>query len=566
MNPQCDRCGIPFSSPLLPTPTQTTEVLQLLRTNSTPSDPFEMDAVIASCSADVVGYDTEIGRLKQTLSRLVSERNTLQRHVDTCRSVFAPVRRLPPEILAKIFALCASPPLLWCDETQSIPTAGSASFGQSHLMRLLRVCSAWHTIVTTTPFLWADLEVDLDALLFTPGRMVDTLSRLLDRSGQCSMVLHLTASIGRFNNSLELLGRCATRWRIADLHLSNEACLQLSRVTGRNFPCLESLAIGGTDVAGRDIFETAPNLRRVIISAVDGALPKLPWSQLHELTYYAFQPRVLRPDVLANRLAIMALCSNECEVNIYSLNLSFFDSSTFSAIRLAVESHIPIFRLAILDRNGEEHSREALGEIITALTLPNLQELHFRSSRPEAHPLFWPRDHFPAFASRSCFRDILTKLFLYDMVIAEDELVECLSDMRALMELFIQDVVGSSDHEENILINDTLLRRLTWRSDSSCIAPNLNIFSFASLFFFDDDALVPFVESRARPAERHDSSPFRMEAFALVDSELNIRVIGHGFGVDAIAHMDTLQKQGVLRWARHGRKGLQQRFPDVHLF
>ncbi|KAJ6493417.1 hypothetical protein C8R45DRAFT_1136627 [Mycena sanguinolenta] len=150
------------------------------------------------------------------------------------------------------------------------------------------------------------------------------------------------------------------------------------------------------------------------------------------------------------------------------------------------------------------------------------------------------------------------------MIITEVELVECLSDMTALVELFIQDVIGNSDYPENILINDTLLRRLSWRSDSSCLAPNLSIFSFASLFFFDDDALVPFVDSRARAVHRHNSGPFRMEAFALVDSELNIGVVGHGFGAEAIAHMDTFQKQGLLRWARDGRKGLRQKFLDVH--
>ncbi|KAJ6493416.1 hypothetical protein C8R45DRAFT_825130, partial [Mycena sanguinolenta] len=113
-----------------------------------------MHSVVASCSADVVSYDTEIERLKQTLGRLVSERDALQRHIDKCRSVFAPVRRLPREVLAKIFALCASPPLLCSDGTQSIPPAVSMSFGQSHLKRLLHVCSAWHTIVVTTPGLW----------------------------------------------------------------------------------------------------------------------------------------------------------------------------------------------------------------------------------------------------------------------------------------------------------------------------------------------------------------------------------------------------------------------------
>ncbi|KAJ6493344.1 hypothetical protein C8R45DRAFT_186017 [Mycena sanguinolenta] len=255
-----------ISSSLLPTPTQTAEVLELLRTNSIPNNPFGMHSVIASCSADVVGYDTEIERLKQTLGRLVSERDTLQRHIDKCRSNFAPMRRLPRKSLRR-YSRCA-------DGTQSIPVALSVSFGQSHLMRLLHVCSAWHTRVVTAPVLWANLEVDLDVPL---SRTVDNLSRLLDRSGHCSLALHLTVSTGRFKHSLELLARCATRWRIADLHLGNKACSLLSRVTEKKFHRLEALAIGGAHTAHLDLFEMAPNLRHVIISDVDDALPKLPW-------------------------------------------------------------------------------------------------------------------------------------------------------------------------------------------------------------------------------------------------------------------------------------------------
>ncbi|KAF8212574.1 hypothetical protein K438DRAFT_1565648, partial [Mycena galopus ATCC 62051] len=158
MDFQCDRCESPFSSSLLPTPAQTAEVAQHLRSNSIPSDPSSLHAVIASSPVDVARYDAEI-------RRLISERDALQRYSDECRSIFAPVRRLPPEILVEIFTLCSSTPTLYCDGHRSIPNDKADPVGQPHLMHLLRVCSAWHTTVMVTPSLWANIKVDLDAVI-----------------------------------------------------------------------------------------------------------------------------------------------------------------------------------------------------------------------------------------------------------------------------------------------------------------------------------------------------------------------------------------------------------------
>jgi hypothetical protein len=65
------------------------------------------------------------------------------------------------------------------------------------------------------------------------------------------------------------------------------------------------------------------------------------------------------------------------------------------------------------------------------------------------------------------------------MVITEDELVECLSEMSLLQELFIQDNTKASglECENHILLTDSLLRRLAWRPDSSSesLAPDLTV-------------------------------------------------------------------------------------------
>ncbi|KAF8157301.1 hypothetical protein K438DRAFT_1621264, partial [Mycena galopus ATCC 62051] len=143
------RDNILFCSSLLPTPAQTAQVHQLLRSNSVPSDSQSsyLRSIIAPSLADVARYDTQIERLQ-------AERDALQRYCDECRSVCAPVRRLPPEILAEIFSLCASPtPILYCDGTQEIP-GGPDQVAQPHLLALLQVCFSWYNTVMATPCLW----------------------------------------------------------------------------------------------------------------------------------------------------------------------------------------------------------------------------------------------------------------------------------------------------------------------------------------------------------------------------------------------------------------------------
>ncbi|KAF8177468.1 hypothetical protein K438DRAFT_1681424 [Mycena galopus ATCC 62051] len=558
MDVEGDPCSLRnhFSSSRLPTPGQIKEVLEHLRSNSVPSDASGLRSTIAASLPDVAHYDTEIGRLQQIMDRLVAERDALLQYNKKCSSVFAPVRRLPPEILAKIFSLCSSTPILYSDGTQSIQYDVPDPVRQPHLERLLRVCVVWYNTVVTTPSLWANIEVDLEGPNTSGEERFIHLSRSLDRSAHCPLTLHVSACSER--PGLELLGRCAARWRTAALYLTGVATPSLSHAKG-HFSRLEYLGLGGEDAKGLDLFETAPILRRVILSQVDGPLPKLPWRQLRHITFHVSQLSDMDEDIIAGRLAILPHCSDQCEFNMDDLQLSQWNASTSTLVR--VQSNIPVLRLTVFDED-EGHSRLALGTILGALTLPCLQELHLCSSRPNEHPLLWPRDHFQAFASRSCLLKTLTKLFLYDVVITEEELVECLSEMPALLELFIQDVGGSTSYESRILITDSLLERLVRRPDTSCLAPSMNHFSFGTLSSFDDGALIKFVESRSSLGALN-VAPFTIQAF-----DLAVGGVGGGpaFGVTAVARMVALEKQGLLRWSRHDRESLGDRSPDVHLF
>ncbi|KAF8145768.1 hypothetical protein K438DRAFT_1735266 [Mycena galopus ATCC 62051] len=479
-----------------------------------------LESIIASSLANVARYDIEIKRLE-------AERNALQRYCDECRSVYAPVRRLPPEILAEIFSLCSSPtPILYCD-----------------------VCFSWYNTVMATPCLWANIEVDLEDTNFT------LLARSLDRSARCLLAIHLNVVEGEIQPVFELLGGCADRWRIADLYIGDDACPFLLHVRG-NLPRLERLGLGGGGTPGIDTFEMAPNLTHVTLCHGDGPLPKLPWTQLREVTYYSSDPSYISNKVMVDHLGSMSRCSSQCEFNLYDFNVSDFTLPISALASVRVQSDIPVLRLALLDDESDEHSRQALGEILRVLTLPCLQVLHFHSSN--LRPLFWPRDDFLALSLRSSFHNTLTKLFLYDMVIAQNELVRCLSEMKSLRELFIQDVPGDtgSNRPDHILITDSLFRRIAWQPDSSCLAPHMHHFSFGALFLFEDNTFMEFVDSRLASGATHDA-PFRIEAFRVFGTPSFVR---NGLGDTAIARMTALKNQGLLQWSQQDHEDLRQKF------
>ncbi|KAJ6574557.1 hypothetical protein B0H19DRAFT_934429, partial [Mycena capillaripes] len=155
-----------FSSSLLPNLSQESELSDLLRTNSVPAEPgplaSHIRSVIASSRSEVGRYDINIRTLRAALDKLVSERDILERHAHRCRSVFAPIRSLPPELLLKIFAHCSpdsqldNPSGTWNRSARREHMEGLA---KPHLLRLSRVCSGWHTVVMGSPSLWATIEV-----------------------------------------------------------------------------------------------------------------------------------------------------------------------------------------------------------------------------------------------------------------------------------------------------------------------------------------------------------------------------------------------------------------------
>ncbi|KAJ6501028.1 hypothetical protein C8R47DRAFT_1108688 [Mycena vitilis] len=464
------------------------QLQSLLRANSPPPPTlmFPFKASIASSDSDLARYDDEINTSREGLDELIAERQALQKCNEACPSPFAPVRRLPQEILVEIFELCRPSRVRMFDTLEPYPARADCRqrTAQSHLLTLSQVCWVWYKTVIGTPTLWATIET---FLFVSPEHAISSLSRSLERSALCPLSIHIAAGPAPFTgDGLELLAPQSRRWHHADIY-TEEAVAHRMLCVRNNLPLLQRLEIGGDIHQLRDIFEVAPRLTQLTLASDDNP-PLLPWHQLQKVVYEG-------SDCYTGvfPFSILLHCPPKCAFVIQGLWV--FELGVPSAIpAVPVVSDIQSLQWGLVDLKGSENSRRILGGVLARLTLRSLEALTLRSreSCSNAPPLLWPRDEFLPFASRSLFRRNLTKLCLHDMVITVDELVECLEETRSLKELYVQDVPS----EAHVLITNDLLHRLTWIPGPACLIPHLASFRSASGHHFEEDSLLHFVESR----------------------------------------------------------------------
>lgn len=153
--PSSDAC----KCALLPPQTMLSpDLLNQLRAMQTPS-PSEKTSIvnhISETESNLLLYDLELARHAETTEKLQAERRNIQQIVDGHRSLLAPVRKLPTELLASIFAACCA---------RDSPDRFSNSITSPGVLAPLNlglVCHLWRDITISTPRLWSTISVVLD--------------------------------------------------------------------------------------------------------------------------------------------------------------------------------------------------------------------------------------------------------------------------------------------------------------------------------------------------------------------------------------------------------------------
>ncbi|KAF7362607.1 F-box domain-containing protein [Mycena venus] len=279
-------------APLLSDLLQLAEIHSLLRSNSLPTNLSPFQNLIVNALPELARYDAEIARIKEVLGGLVSQRDALAARITGCRSILAPIRRLPPELLVEILDFCAPPSALQLGPTDTLVDELDRR-GPRHLLRLSQVCSYWRVVVKSSARLWSCVVVDLDfweESLMSSGMLMNSLDSALNNGGNYPLALRagLDRDHPERRRVLELLIKHAHRWRDIHLWINLERERDILAVAKGNLPLLENLHVDyslGPGAADLDIFEVAPRLTKVMFRGDVSGIPILPWPQLKSFSY-----------------------------------------------------------------------------------------------------------------------------------------------------------------------------------------------------------------------------------------------------------------------------------------
>ncbi|KAJ7165459.1 hypothetical protein C8R43DRAFT_210992 [Mycena crocata] len=500
----CDNCGrTPFrKSPLFflaNDPMQIDEVHGILRSNTFSLDTARFQSVVDESALELERYDAEIDRLTQVRDRLVAERTTIAAYVDRCRNVFSPVRRLPPELWAEIFDMCAPLSARGFTETDTY-VQEMDRLSQRHLLESSQVCFHWHSICMATPRLWSTVVVNTmwwGQCMASESALLGRLRSSLERSGSYPLTLFVM-DLGDTGEHpvLQLLVQHSARWRDVFININPDSYCFLASARNK-LPLLEVLDIvePGDGSVDLDIFRCAPRLTEVTFDGPSSCVPQLPWDQLW---YFGYRSAVWQPDLFPQLSLLCKLSPRTkfcCAVETNMIGLARDIPS--------ILSNIPAISLPYTGNEFPEHAKELLGVIFTALTLPRLLALELHRPVLEPAPP-WHHTHFITFAARSSLHAHLVELEIH-AIITDDELVQCLTVLPLVKTLTISDRGGPSDH---VVFTDHLLQRLTYTAEvQKCLIPNLHYFNVTTRFQFTPDVYLDFLASRLVPGRTHDKAP-----------------------------------------------------------
>ncbi|KAJ7633908.1 hypothetical protein DFH06DRAFT_1004035, partial [Mycena polygramma] len=272
----CCTCSCGLVPPAIPTAAQTQELQDRLRFNAVAPDVTLFQKTIAAASTgDLEWYEAEIQRIHNILGCLISRRSALAAYESACRSLCAPIRRLPAELLVEIFHICSADgeKSVWEDSTTGD--------------EFDRVSLHWRNLAIGTPQLWSTIICDTS--LWRPSS-ADTLLSLLEsslcRGGDYPLKFEVAVLAGDPHQEvvLALLSQHAPRWR--DLNASTDfaSSRYLSSVKG-NLDRLETFHMDAK-WNGVDILRGAPRLNDFTVVGEVEDIPELPWAQIRRFAYF----------------------------------------------------------------------------------------------------------------------------------------------------------------------------------------------------------------------------------------------------------------------------------------
>ncbi|KAF9030103.1 hypothetical protein BDZ89DRAFT_1064892 [Hymenopellis radicata] len=203
----------------------------------------------------------------------------LHRIHDELLTLLCPIRRLPVELLARIFCSLKEDSFKFGEHSFYIrtpivlPTYPPNEYSRPPLRDVMLVCKQWYNIGDAScPSLWVDLRIDFNhpRARVLPRVLASTLRRSQDHPISFEFAHHdsgTTRSDALVRSVYKVLAAHSSRWRKVHIVIHSERELDWCRSVQPKLGCLEKLTLSlasrdsSFDVAG--LFCDAPNLREL---------------------------------------------------------------------------------------------------------------------------------------------------------------------------------------------------------------------------------------------------------------------------------------------------------------
>ncbi|KAF9460599.1 hypothetical protein BDZ94DRAFT_1265689 [Collybia nuda] len=326
-------------------------------------DQTALRTILKNVEDDVKSLESDISRLVKVVSHLEKRHAEGLIRIDRLRVGLAPHKRLPPEILSKIFVHCDGYPL-------KLPPRYYRP-----IWSVTQVCSRWRSVALAEPLLWNQIKV-------RGSDRTDALNAFINeifsnRGGQGAISYDAPWITGpeEWEDVVTLLSTYPSR--LVNLRIPFVGFIPPSFETSLSlFDSLESISISFRHLARHDVeknrfmaFSTAQNLRRALIHTPqrDNKLLStwptrisLPWRQLTHLNVDVVPISIF--------LTILHHCDSlvNCEVRLCD------DPHSLEVVKIPVELNF-LHSLVISDNTSYTAAEKLLDGIVT----PALKILKF---------------------------------------------------------------------------------------------------------------------------------------------------------------------------------------------
>ncbi|KAL0572534.1 hypothetical protein V5O48_009428 [Marasmius crinis-equi] len=427
--------------------------------------------------------------------------------------IFAPIRRLPPELLQEIFLFS-----VYSDFSNT--SIGLYGCWKSVAFEISAVCGWWRDLALDTKEMWAQIAASCCSRAAQPVRLC------LERSGSVPLVLQIaTQGLELVDlDTMKLLVAESKRWLVVDYHhLYNEEAREVLRnEVSRRLPALKSV-VPAIDPDTRCVLleaqlRDAPSLETVTVRRLKrdkGIAPRsLPLERTKHLVMQAS-----RGSGLQSFLDILSICAKNLQTITYE------DAASLEGIHhIFKSSHTPLSipfpppivssATELLVSSWQAHGiYELLSDLFQSVTLPSLTELRIGGDcdNNEQFEGNWPGDVMRSFLNRSKCQ--LTLVSLHGMPLSEQEVVEFLKltplvQTLNISELFAPEYLSPQPNMERWFVKTVtkdLLTQLTIGGDEPFL-PRLEWLGLRVQNHFDADLeFIGMVKSRwynprAKPA------------------------------------------------------------------